>query len=713
MKWKALVSTITDPARLALSPVPLAPPVHCALMYCRHTSPKHQRGFQWEMPVRSDSQGFGGVPRMRFGLVFAAAIMNLFLTSIVPLAAADPPLQHEEDAIRAAVARVAPSVVRIQTVGGMESVEGILQSGGPATGLIVSTDGLIISSAYNFARKPTAILVTIGDRKNIPARLVATDRSRALVLLKIDVAPDASLVVPEAAPATAPGAWAIALGRAIEQEQPNVSVGIVSAVGRVWGKAIQTDAKISPANYGGPLVDIHGRVLGVLVPMSPMETGETAGSEWYDSGIGFAVPLSDIFKTLPQLSKGQDLHSGLMGLALKGKDLFGAPPVIAACRPGIPAYEAGLRSGDRLVAVAGKPVSNQAQMRHLVGPLYAGETVLLTIERDKKKIDAKLTLVDKLPPYKQAMLGVLPMRGAGDQQGVPVRFVLPDSAAEKAGLRAGDRIEKIDGQEVKDAATAREILDSLAPEQEVPIIVQRSDQPQALTAKLGGLTEGVPAGLPPSRAAAKDKPAGSVIDVKIPELPNKCFAYVPAATDPTTPMGLLIDLAPPGKFDKDQHVARWKEHCDATGTILLMPRPRQEDKWQPDELELIVRAAGQLDEKYGLDTTRLAAVGRQGGGSMALLTAFSRLGMLQGVAAIDAAMPVSIQPKPVEPPTRLAVLVAHAVEGPAAATLGRQVPRLRELGYPVTELKLNRVGGSLDEAQQQALARWIDSLDRF
>ena len=75
--------------------------------------------------------------------------------------------------------------------------------------------------------------------------------------------------------------------------QPNVSVGIVSALDRIWGKAIQTDAKISPNNYGGPLVDIAGRVLGVLVPMSPDGSGEVAGVEWYDSGIGFAVPLED------------------------------------------------------------------------------------------------------------------------------------------------------------------------------------------------------------------------------------------------------------------------------------------------------------------------------------------------------------------------------------------------------------------------------------
>ena len=65
------------------------------------------------------------------------------------------------------------------------------------------------------------------------------------------------------------GQWAIAVGRTYEQPEPNLSVGVISATNRIWSKAIQTDAKISPSNYGGPLIDIHGRVLGVLVPLSP------------------------------------------------------------------------------------------------------------------------------------------------------------------------------------------------------------------------------------------------------------------------------------------------------------------------------------------------------------------------------------------------------------------------------------------------------------
>ena len=86
---------------------------------------------------------------------------------------------------------------------------------------------------------------------------LSRDQSRMLVLLKI--AAPTPLPVPEAAPAdqVTVGQWAIAVGRALSAEQPNMSVGIVSAKQRIFGKAIQTDAKISPSNYGGPLVDLQ------------------------------------------------------------------------------------------------------------------------------------------------------------------------------------------------------------------------------------------------------------------------------------------------------------------------------------------------------------------------------------------------------------------------------------------------------------------------
>ncbi len=157
----------------------------------------------------------------------------------------------------------------------------------PRPDLIVSEDGYILSSAFAFAGKPSSILVTLPSGKRVSATIVARDTSRMLVLLK--VAADEPLPVPTQVPRQelSVGQWTIAVGRTYPDSFPNVSVGILCAINRVWGKAVQTDAKVSPSNYGGPLIDIRGRVIGMLVPLSPQQEGEFAGAEWYDSGIGF------------------------------------------------------------------------------------------------------------------------------------------------------------------------------------------------------------------------------------------------------------------------------------------------------------------------------------------------------------------------------------------------------------------------------------------
>ncbi|MCE9546783.1 MAG: PDZ domain-containing protein [Planctomycetia bacterium] len=659
-------------------------------------------------------------------LMAVAAALAIVVASWMSTATAleDTPGAREEDAVRAAVDRVAPSVVRIQTVGGMETVDGVLQGSGPSTGLIISADGYIVSSAYNFARRPTAILVTLGKRGNIPAKLVAADHSRALVLLKIDPVPeDGELVVPEPAPASEvrPGAWAIAVGRTLDEKGPNISVGIVSAVGRIWGKALQTDAKISPANYGGPLVDLRGRVLGVLVPMSPMAGGETAGAEWYDSGIGFAVPLADVQRVLPDLRKGKNLETGLMGVSLKGRDMFAAEPIIAACPPGSPAYEAGARPGDKIVAINGRSVVNQAQMRHQIGPLYAGDKVRLTVLRDKREVVLTFSLTDKLPPFEHPFLGILPLHGAADEPGVAIRYVYPDSPAAKAGIKAGDRLLEIESQPLANVAAARDALNTLAPEQKIALLVARGAEKLKLTANLGHLPTDIPGELPPARKAVADakKPgsgkltAGKTTDIKLPELTNKCFAYVPTQSAPPVAYGVLVWLGPGDVFDRERTLKQWQAMCDAQGLILLVPQPREGKRWQPDDIDFIVRALERLDKTYDVDADRIVAVGHQGGGAAALLLALTRPGLLSGAAACDAALPASVRPEPIEPTQRLALLLAHGPTGPAAESLAPQIARLRELKYPVTEMKLPQAGRFLNEAEQGELARWVDSLDRL
>ncbi|HHK43087.1 MAG TPA: hypothetical protein ENJ50_11760, partial [Planctomycetaceae bacterium] len=91
----------------------------------------------------------------------------------------------EDAAVRAAVEKVSPLVVRIETLGGLETVGRRLVTQGPTTGLIVSAEGHIVSSSFNFVQIPASILVTLPDGKRHPAKLVARDHSRKLVLLKV------------------------------------------------------------------------------------------------------------------------------------------------------------------------------------------------------------------------------------------------------------------------------------------------------------------------------------------------------------------------------------------------------------------------------------------------------------------------------------------------------------------------------------------------
>jgi len=310
--------------------------------------------------------------------------------------AADADIDAQEQAAqRAAVERVAPAVVQIETIGGLDRAGPVRFGAGPTTGLLVDPAGYVVSSAWNFAHRPSSILVRMSDGSRRPAALVAADHSRMLVLLKTDPPTGA---ISEAAVEAVPkdqmrvGQWAIAVGRAFDPQEPNRSVGILSALDRVWGKAIQTDAAVSPNNYGGPLVDIHGRVLGVLAPLAPDGDDQMAGVAWYDSGIGFAVPLEDILRVLPRLKRGEDLYPGWAGIQLPGPNLYTGASVIAQCEDKSPAARAGLKPGDRITAIDGRAIRRAADLRQQIGRRYAGEKMRVTLERDRQRLELDLEL---------------------------------------------------------------------------------------------------------------------------------------------------------------------------------------------------------------------------------------------------------------------------------------------------------------------------------
>src|SRR5947209_6564481 len=279
-----------------------------------------------------------------------------------------------ERAMKGAAAKVAASVVRIETSGGAEAIWGAGRKGpevmfrkgvGASSGLVVDPDGYVITSTFNFVGKPTDIFVTVPGHPRTVAKVIGSDPTRMLTMLKID---QTGLPVPPAFPKkdVEVGMWSIAIGRTLNPDlaqPPSINGGIVSATNRVWGKAIQSDAKISPVNYGGPLLAIDGRVMGVIVPISPTSEEETAGFEWYDVGIGFAVPFEDVLKVVPKLKAGTaekpvTLKAGMLGITFREADQFSTGCTVDTVAPNTPADQVGLKPGDNVVEAEGRAVHN-------------------------------------------------------------------------------------------------------------------------------------------------------------------------------------------------------------------------------------------------------------------------------------------------------------------------------------------------------------------
>jgi serine protease Do len=657
---------------------------------------------------------------MRFSfLIVALCASALVLPVRLAMAQADS-TDLEEHAIRAAAEAVAPSVVKIETVGGLERVGKSLAGTGPTTGLVVAEDGYVISSAINFVQQPSSILVTLPSGKRATAKIVARDHARMLVLLK--VATDEKFAVPTAAPRNeiAVGQSAIAIGRTFEKSGPNLSVGVVSALNRIWGRAIQTDAKVSPTNYGGPLIDLRGRVLGVLVPLSPQgQESELAGSEWYDSGIGFAVPLVDINARLETLKGGKDLRPGLLGISLKKGDIYSLPAEVAASRADGPAGKAGIKAGDEVVEVDGAPVKRQAQLKHLIGAHYAGDNVKVALRRGSERVEVSVELIDKMEAYQHPFLGILPIRD-DPQPGVLVRYVYPGSPAEKSGLKSGDRLMKVGAPPVPvaDANSLRDLLAIAPPGQKVSLEAQRGSEtlkleiPPAATLPTDIPGE-LPSPLSKEHKPPESKPAAGLVEIKLAEEKNNCVAYVPETYHPDVPHGVVIWLHGNGGVDRAALASRWKAACEKHHLIVLAPQAVDPNKWEPTEIPFIRKTLDDLLSHYSVDRARIAIYGYQSSGGLAFLAGLQNIDRVRAVIAVDSAPPARSAVPENDPLLRLAFFFASADKSPAAAAIKAASERLKVMKFPVSGKSLGDAPRDLSEAELNELGRWIDALDRI
>lgn len=674
--------------------------------------------------------------------------------------------EKNESAMRTAVGKVAPCVVKIETSGGREMATGggvrirpgmpvpggaaVRKGIGPTTGLIVTDDGYVITSAFNFANNPTDIFVTVPGKQRLVAKPVATDTTRMLTLLKIEAK---DLPVPVAYPKheVQIGQWCLAIGRTLNPDItdiPAASAGIISALDRMHGKVMQTDAKVSPVNYGGPLVSIDGRVFGVLVPASPRGEGEVSGVEWYDSGIGFAVPLEDVFRILPKLREGRDLRRGILGITPKTQDQYLEEPIVGTVSPESAAEKAGIKPGDRIAKIDGRSTPHFFAVQTALGPKYEGDKIDVVVIRDGKEIEYKgLMLTGSVAAFSPGFLGILPMRD-DPEPGVEVRYVYEGSPAEQSGIKPGDRILKATqvlpegaaGPPVPVLRNRNQLLSmisALPSGAELNLEIKRKDNGKTdkVKVKLSTLPDGAPAVLP--MPSSKEKASVGTEEPKEKEEPKKdndekkeietgllrrkntilgreYWLYVPKNYRPNVSYGVIVWLHNTNKGGKDAEeiIKIWGTYLEQMNFLMLGPKSTNAEGWVASETEGIIQDLKDVVSSYTVDRTRIVAHGEGVGGQMAAYLGFNAREYIRGVAMTGATLGTA--PKDNLPGQRINFFVIAGDKHPDFKEIEAAPAALREKKHPTVWRPIKDLGKEyMDQPTLTELGHWLDSLDRI
>ncbi len=369
------------------------------------------------------------------------------------------------------------------------------QSIGLGSGVIVSAEGHVLTSAH-VIEGADEILITFGkEKREYKAKKIGTDPATDIAVLKIDATNLRPIVFADSDKLRV-GDLAIAVGNPFGLTQ-SVTMGIVSALGREgthiteYENFIQTDASINPGNSGGALVDTEGRLIGINAAIFSRSGG--------NQGIGFAVPANLAHSVMESIMKNGRVSRGFLGIGLQSltDDLAkqfnltstnGA--LVTQVEPKSPAEKAGIESGDVVIDVNGKKIEGPTQLRLLVAGLLPGTKTDVKIWRDGKEKTVSVTLMERpsqslasaAEPAKPEDPDVLDGVTVGDldpelrkqfeipesvQKGVVVTKVDEDSASAEAGIRAGDVILEINRQGVANAKQAVEMSEKLKKEKKV------------------------------------------------------------------------------------------------------------------------------------------------------------------------------------------------------------------------------------------------------
>ncbi|WP_048649138.1 Do family serine endopeptidase [Nitratireductor soli] len=343
------------------------------------------------------------------------------------------------------------------------------------SGFFISEDGYLVTNNH-VVEGGSEFTVVMDDGAEISAKLIGTDPRTDLAVLKVDekrtftyvdFADDAKVRV---------GDWVVAVGNPFGLGG-TVTAGIVSARGRDIGAGpyddfIQIDAAVNRGNSGGPAFNLTGEVVGVNTAIFSPSGGNV--------GIAFAIPASIAKQVVQDLIKDGSVERGWLGVHIQpvSKDIAESVgldeekgALVADAQDGEPAANAGIRSGDIIIAVEGETVASPKELARAVAGFAPGNEIDVTLWRDGKTESVKVTLSempgvetmasarDGAPqPSPMAAQFGLTVTPAEDGPGLVVTDVEPGSAADERGIAPGDVILSVNSRQVKSGKDVEEAV---------------------------------------------------------------------------------------------------------------------------------------------------------------------------------------------------------------------------------------------------------------
>lgn len=313
-----------------------------------------------------------------------------------------------ETDIASLVAKVSPSVVSITTQSQTRTYFGVAEQEGAGTGIIVSSDGYILTNKHVIDSARTVGVVLSDGTRYDEVKVIGTDPLNDVAFLKIPDVKDLTPVDLGNSSSARVGQQVVAIGNSLGQYQNTVTSGIISGTGRPVSAQsgntiesltdlLQTDAAINPGNSGGPLLNMAGQVIG-------MNTAVAADAQ----GIGFAIPINGIKGILKGVVATGEVKRAFLGVNYvpvtpESADLYklsvksGAyvyNEQATAVGKDSPADKAGIKDKDIITKVNDVEVGASGALATLLGEYAPGDTVMLTIIRDNKEQTIKVTLAE-------------------------------------------------------------------------------------------------------------------------------------------------------------------------------------------------------------------------------------------------------------------------------------------------------------------------------